>query len=198
MKILCENDLSVSEIASYLGKPYHGNDFSVKRVASEGEDKVSEALLLLRSKYFRPRNQQTIQDCCLIITDRIEDIRSYYPNATFVESSEAKFDFLKTVNEFFCSDNPYVIDETAKIHQTAKVESNVFIGSNSVISENVILSHDCYIGSNVVIGPNVTVGARAIIKPGSIIGAGSFDFGERETKLSRFQAKAKLLSGKTF
>ena len=169
------SNLSVSDIAKFLKKPFIGSNFVISEFTSL--DMVKDNCLTFANKRcFKIDNNLR----CLIIAIDDFDICSN-PHATFILSKKPRLDFIRVLNEFFQKKRVFGVDDSVKIGYNCKFGKNLSIGYNSAIKDNVVIGSNVIIEENVVIEANTVIGDNCYIKAGALIGGAGFGF-ERDEK----------------
>lgn len=161
-----------SEIASYLNRPFAGNDIEIKGFSSLSN--LVDGTVVFAKKYTKECVE--ILNCAhnilAIVCVGYESI-----TAPHIVSPNPRLDFLRVVGAFFAEK-----DIPSGIHPTANIEEGAIIGQNVSIGAHCYIGPKVKVGDNTTILPNcsiygkVTIGCDCYIKPGVVIGGPGFGF----------------------
>jgi UDP-3-O-[3-hydroxymyristoyl] glucosamine N-acyltransferase LpxD len=164
------NNITVSEIAKFLGKEYSGNNFCLNSACSISKLKDNAISFVNNKNHHFDFSKKAL----IISLNNTNSINK--SNCSFIYSLNPRLDFIKVVNEFFVSKDSVNISETARIGENCKIGKNVTIGEYSVIKDNVTIGAGTVINNHVVIESNTIIGIDCYIKSGAIIGEDGFGF----------------------
>lgn len=116
----------------------------------------------------------------LVIVDRSLSIDEVSLSRSGVQavilSDNARLDFMKVVERFFCSPRPIGIHNSVVIASSAVLASDVSIGPLSTIGEHVEIGAGTVVHAGVHIYSRVQIGRNVIIHSGAVIGADGFGY----------------------
>lgn len=166
-----------SEIASYLNRPFIGDDIEITGFSSLSN--LVGGTVVFAKKFVKEYAEvlNKAQDVLAIVCEGYEDITTPH-----IISINPRLDFMRVVGTFFAEK-----DIPAGIHPTANIEDGAIIGQNVTIGAHCHIGPKVIVGDNTIILPNcsiygkVTIGCDCYIKPGVVIGGPGFGFEDDES-----------------
>jgi len=176
------NNITVSEIAKFLGKEYSGNNFYLNSACSISKLKDNAISFVNNKNHHFDFSKKAL----IISLNNTNSINK--SNCSFIYSLNPRLDFIKVVDEFFSNKDPVDISKTTKIGKNCKIGKNVSIGEYCIIKDNVSIGDETTIRNHVVIESHTIIGKKCHIKSGSVIGEDGFGFERDENNIPlRFQ-----------
>ncbi len=116
----------------------------------------------------------------LLIVDRNVDIDGKILSQSGVKavilSSNARLDFIRTINHFFAPTRPEGIHNSAIIAPSSVIAYDVFVGPLCTVGERVEIGKGTVIHAGVHIYDDVLIGRNVTINSGVVIGADGFGY----------------------
>lgn len=184
--------IKASKIAKNLDIKFNYKDFEIRGVAPIDKikdhhiafftDTINKKFKLTEEKNFDLRKLSKFKNI-LIITD-LKNSKKI--KCKKLISKNPRFDFQKTMNNFFVKKKKNKIHSSSIIENKKNLGINVGVGANTFIEKNVKIGKNSTILNNVVITGKVSIGSNCVIKSNTTIGSEGFGFAYDKKKYVHF------------
>jgi UDP-3-O-[3-hydroxymyristoyl] glucosamine N-acyltransferase LpxD len=162
--------LKVSDISTFLGVEYFGDDIQINTLRSL-DNAVENSLVFSKRNVELSFLKEKKQVCYLLPT-----LPEFLVNNTAIVVNNPRLTFAKVLSEFFVQDEGCSIGKNTIIHPTARISDCVTIGNCCSVGKHVEIGDYSKIGNNVVLSDGVKIGRYCFIKSNTVIGEKGFGF----------------------
>ena len=163
---------NASDIARFLERPLHGEDFQIVGVSTLGNP---AAATILFAKKFTSASLEALSkvgSVCVLAAPEFEGKL----RCTHIIVDQPRMAFAKVVSSFFIPERQAAVSPNAAIASSASIGKNVSIGHYCVIGEGVQIGDNTEIRNHVTIAAGVRIGSNCLVKSHTVIGEEGFGF----------------------
>lgn len=166
-----------SDIANFLNADLIGDDMEINSVSSIFSPKKNSLVFSVKP-FNLDKNSSLLVLCKTDAYDKSN--KSLF--SSYILCPNPRLAFAKVMKEFFITDHPPFIHETAVISDSVNIHHSVSIGANCFIGPGVHIGEGTVIKNNVIISENVHIGKYCYIKSGAVIGEEGYGFDYEDDK----------------